>query len=292
MNLRLRNMKLHELMHGKRTASHPLMKCVHCDYYVGSKGLLNHHMKVHEPNYGLEFMGPERQESMNSEDSEYDTSIPLEHKVDTLLEIARFKKYGCEKCPYATSKRNHFQRHVELHGSKQKCKCDFCDYSVPTNNLLSQHMRLHFQPNQNLLAAQSILNLQYLPEMPADVALASMMTNNDAKHPVSITHDHIDLYENAPEDAEPKKLYRCDRCPYANIRRDHLLAHLRCHMIKNEFACPYCDYSVGKTHVLMQHVKVHFSPLPELSDWLSENGDPERIKEVKSKDIGEAIEVV
>ncbi|XP_053402465.1 uncharacterized protein LOC123548380 isoform X2 [Mercenaria mercenaria] len=296
MNIRLRNMKLHELMHGKRSATHPLMKCPHCDYYVGSKGLLAHHMKVHQPNYGIDYIGQEkekdRRDSRASEDSEMDSSIATENKVDTLLEITRFKKYGCEKCPYASSKRSRFQRHVEMHGSKQKCKCDFCDYSVPTMNLLNQHMRLHFEPNQNLLAAQSILNLQYLPEMPADVALASMMTNNDSKNPVSITHDHIDLYENQPEDLEPKKLYRCDRCPYANIRRDHLLAHLRCHMVKNEYACPYCDYSVGKTHVLVQHVKVHFSPLPEFSEWLAENGDKERIKEVKNKDMKEAMEVV
>ncbi|WAR11682.1 ZN845-like protein [Mya arenaria] len=296
MNLKLRNMRLHELMHGKRSSRNPLMKCPMCDYYVASRGLLGQHMKVHRPNYGHEFLqhGNMRMgnESVGSEDSEVDNSISLEKKIETLLQITRFKKFGCEKCPYASSKRARFQRHVELHGSKQKFKCDFCDYSVPTQNLLNQHTRLHFEPNQNLLAAQSILNLQCLPEMPADVALASMMANKDAKNPVSITHDHIELYENQTEDLEPKKLYRCDRCPYANVRRDHLLAHLRCHMVKHEFACPYCDYSVGKTHVLVQHVKVHFSPLPELSEWLAENGDTERMKELKGKNYVEAIEVV
>ena len=294
MNIRLRNMRLHELMHGKRPSSHPLIKCPHCDYHVGSKGLLAHHLKVHQPNYDIEMLGldKERRDSLASEDSEQDMSFSMESKVDTLLEIARYKKYGCEKCPYASAKKNRFQRHVELHGSKQKYKCDYCDYSVPSANLLHQHLKLHFEPNQNLLAAQSILNLQHLPQMPADVALASMMTNSDPKHPVSVTHDHIDLFENAPEDAEPKKLYRCDRCPYANVRRDNLLAHLRCHMTKNEYMCPYCDYSVGKTHVLVQHVKVHFSPLPELSEWITENGDQQRMKEVKEKNITEALEIM
>ena len=296
MNLRLRNLRLHELMHGRRSATNTLMKCPHCNYYVGSKGLLAHHLKVHQPDYGMDFL-PSIDDSSDkrseaSEDSEMEQPIPIQNKVDTLFEIARFKKYGCEKCPYASAKRAHFQRHVELHGSRQKCKCSFCDYSVPSMNLLSQHTKLHFEPNQNLLAAQSILNLQHLPEMPADVALSSMMANVvDSKHPVSVTHDHLELYENAPEDCEPKKIYRCDRCPYANIRRDHLLAHLRCHMTKNEYVCPYCDYSVGKTHVLMQHVKVHFSPLPELSDWLIQSGDTERIKQTKERDLKEAIEL-
>lgn len=45
-NIRSRNMQLHEMMHGPRDSSHPLMKCPYCDYYVGSKGLLSHHMKV------------------------------------------------------------------------------------------------------------------------------------------------------------------------------------------------------------------------------------------------------
>ncbi|KAH3773201.1 uncharacterized protein LOC127846484 [Dreissena polymorpha] len=296
MNMRPRNMRLHELMHGKRNTGQTLVKCPHCDYHVSSRSLLGHHLRVHRPDYGSDFLEHgnkfDQSDSFASEDSEIDSSISLEKKIDTLLEITRFKKYGCEKCPYSSAKRSRFQRHVELHGSKQKYKCDFCDYSVPTMNLLTQHTKLHFEPNQNLLAAQSILNLQYLPEMPADVALASMMTRNDAKNPVSITHDHIDLYENQTEDLEPKKLYRCDRCPYANVRRDYLLAHLRCHMVKNEFACPYCDYSVGKTHVLLQHVKVHFSPLPELSEWLAENGNTERLKEIKNKDLEEVIEVV
>ena len=45
-NVRARNMQLHEMMHGPRASPHPLMKCPYCDYYVGSKGLLSHHMKV------------------------------------------------------------------------------------------------------------------------------------------------------------------------------------------------------------------------------------------------------
>ena len=302
MNLKLRNMKLHELMHGKRSSTNTLLKCPMCDYYVASRGLLGQHMRVHKPNYANEFLhhgnmralGPNGAgaSKSNGEDADIETSVSLEKKVETLLQITRFKKFGCEKCPYASAKRSRFQRHVELHGSKQKFKCDFCDYSVPTQNLLNQHTRLHFEPNQNLLAAQSILNLQNLPEMPADVALASMMANKDAQNPVSITHDHIELYENQPEDLEPKRLYRCDRCPYANVRRDHLLAHLRCHMTKNEYACPYCDYSIGKTSVLVQHVKVHFSPLPELYDWLAENGDTERLRELRGRKLIEGVEVV
>jgi uncharacterized Zn-finger protein len=62
---------------------------------------------------------------------------------------------------------------------------------------------------------------------------------------ISVIHDHLELYENDESlslDAGPRKLYRCDRCPYANVRRDHLLTHLRFHLTTSQFQCPYCDY--------------------------------------------------
>ena len=82
-----------------------------------------------------------------------------------MLEISRFKKYSCEKCPYASGKRSHFLRHMELHGSRQRHTCQYCDYSVPSITLLAQHQRIHLMPNQNLLATQSFSNLQHLKEV-------------------------------------------------------------------------------------------------------------------------------
>jgi KRAB domain-containing zinc finger protein len=303
MNLRLRNLRLHQLMHGYRKSKNPLLKCPHCDYYVGSKGLLSHHLKVHQPSYRADTSLDLTMDLNNGEDNgalleEMEDSnsdvadITYDNKVDTLYEIARWKKYSCEKCPYASAKKSHYERHVALHGSKQRCQCQYCDYSVPSNNLLNQHQKLHMTPNQNLLAVQSLSNLQMLSEVPADVALSSALPPLDKKgtFAVSITHDHMDMYENSSElDVEPKKLYRCDRCPYANVRRDHLLAHLKFHMVKSELACPYCDYSVSKQHLLTQHIGVHFCPLPELSSWLAQNGEMDRVKQIKNPDLSEAL---
>lgn len=303
-NIRLRNLRLHQLMHGMRSSVHPLMKCPHCDYYVGSKGLLSHHLKVHQQQYvpdpndntisEMEMMEGINLESEDLEDKE--TEISHENRVDALLEIAHFKKFCCERCPYASAKRTHFERHIELHGSKQRYTCDYCDYGVPSNNLLVQHRKLHFSPNPNLVATQSISNLQRLPEIPADLALASVLPPMDSNDftPLALTHDHLDLYENAEpekEDSEPKKLYRCDRCPYSNTRRDHMLTHLKFHMVQSELACPYCDYSVSKNHLLTQHIRVHFCPLPELANWLTENGQKDRIEQAKDQDLSEALQI-
>ncbi|KAL8608397.1 hypothetical protein ACOMHN_002630 [Nucella lapillus] len=312
-NIRSRNVRLHELMHGWRRSDHPLMKCPHCDYLVGAKGLLSHHMKVHNQQYRpdpldsttFDLESREQAPGLSSISAEMDDEassvfvspdIPQRQKVDTLLEISRFKKYSCEKCPYASGKRSHFMRHMELHGSRQRFVCQYCDYAVPSMNLLHQHQRIHLMPNQNLLASQSFSNLQHLKEVPADVALASALPPTDSSESVTINviHDHLELYENDDNnafDATPKKLYRCDRCPYANVRRDHLLTHLRFHLAKSHFHCPYCDYSAPKQQLLTQHIRVHFCPLPELSEWLIENGQSERAQEVNDIDITKALEV-
>ncbi|CAL1532373.1 unnamed protein product [Lymnaea stagnalis] len=292
-NTRARNMQLHEMMHGPRDSIHALAKCPYCDYYVGSKGLLSHHIKVHQKNYGST---PENDPEFGEndefmEESEHDV-LP-QPKVDTLLQISRFKRFGCERCPYASAKRQHFERHLELHGSRQRYTCQYCDYSVPSSNLLLQHTKLHMMPNQNLLASQSITNLQHLSEVPADVALASALppADTDTTVTISVIHDHLGLYENSIYDAEPKKLYRCDRCPYANVRRDYLLSHLKFHMVPSVLVCPYCDYSAPKQPLLTQHIRVHFCPLPELSDWLLENGQTERETGQRHIDLAEALKV-
>ncbi len=176
-----------------------------------------------------------------------------------VLEKATLRKWCCDKCPYATMKHMQFERHVVLHDSRQRYMCEYCDYSVPSYHMLVQHRKLHLEPNPNLLSAQSVQNLQKLPEVAADVAAAADFTGRDDTCGRFGIHDEMNLYENSSDFAEPKKLYRCDRCPYTNVRRDHLLSHLKFHMVRSALECPYCDYSVSKVHLLNQHIRVHFN---------------------------------
>ena len=319
-NVRATNLKMHEKMHGFKEANKEQLQCPHCDYSVGNKGLLTHHLKVHSATYDplqelfgdaggekdenannspmKEVVVPEKVETSPAKVEEQSPSKEVEEfappptvpakvkpflpKLTTadiaalknnpgftisydektgerILERTKFKKWCCERCPYATAKRGQFERHLQLHGCKQTYVCDFCDYSVPTYNLLLQHKRLHLLPNPNLLSVQSITNLQHLPEATTEIALLTELYSADKKNAtVGGIHDNWELYENTAQFTEPKKLYRCDRCPYTNVRRDHLLQHLKFHMIPSDLKCPYCDYSVSKQHLLLQHVKVHF----------------------------------
>jgi hypothetical protein len=57
--------------------------------------------------------------------------------------------------------------------------------------------------------------------------------------------------------------------------------------------CAFCS-SAPKQQLLTQHLRVHFCPLPELSDWLLENGQSERAQEVSDRveaDVGEAVKM-
>ena len=293
-NVRGVNLRLHEKMHGYRGISSvtgkELLKCPYCDYHVANKGLLTHHVKVHSHQYrpGIDEINDTEKIGSDNEDNEDDTfSMSTTSKTEVkspqlnvkdlpknvayyvkyddntgehILERVLTKKWSCEKCPYVSGKKAQFERHVLLHGSKQKYLCEYCDYSVPAYQLLVEHRKLHLKPNPNLLSVQSILNLQQLPEVPADVAAAANFTGSSAgSESNSVNGDELNLYENSSQFKEPKKLYRCDRCPYTNVRRDYLLTHLKFHMTRSELTCPYCDYSVHQPNLLNQHIRVHFT---------------------------------
>ncbi|ELT93745.1 hypothetical protein CAPTEDRAFT_227359 [Capitella teleta] len=289
-NVRLACLHMHEKMHEKREkGDKEVFHCHHCSYSVGNKGLLNMHMRVHAQQYvpGVDQVNDiEKEEGAEDDEVEEDVVLPekqvysrdltsqfdmekLPQKTDYyikyndkteehVLERAIYKKWCCEKCPYATMKKGQFEKHCLLHGSSQKYACEFCDYSVPGYHLLLQHQKLHLSPNPNLLSVQSISNLHRLPTIPADVAAAANFDPEYGGQPEPIK-EVPQLYENSSEFEEPKKQFRCDRCPYSNARRDMLLSHLKFHLLKSELKCQFCDYSVSKQHLLNQHMKIHFN---------------------------------
>jgi len=135
--------------------------------------------------------------------------------------------WRCDRCPYVTAKRSQHRTHRQLHGSGQRHTCRLCDYSVGGLHLLMQHVRLHHRQETDTHAEPH--RAQDPPE---------------------------DTQTNSPlKDLRP--VFRCDRCPYSNSRRDHLLCHARFHSSDGPLRCPQCDYSVSKVHLLTQHLRVH-----------------------------------
>ena len=176
-----------------------------------------------------------------------------------ILERVAVQKFNCDRCPYATLLRLNFERHVLLHGCKQRFTCEFCDYSVHTYKLLLQHKKLHLMPNPNLLSMQSLSNLMKLPDISADVAAAAdFPMNKDDPISTKGVHDHMALYENSESFMEPKQMYRCERCPFVDSLKENLLSHLKFHMNRSALQFSYCDFSASKPDVLSMHVRFHF----------------------------------
>jgi len=142
--------------------------------------------------------------------------------------------WRCDRCPYVTAKRSQHQTHRQLHGSCQRHTCRLCDYSVGGLHLLMQHVRLHHGQ----------------PDIDPD-------TSTRPERPISNDPPPEDGGQTSSSSKQDRQLFRCDRCPYANSRRDHLLCHSRFHDSGGPLRCPQCDYSVSKVHLLTQHMRVH-----------------------------------
>lgn len=264
----------HRQFHRPRNT--PAFKCDQCPYWVSQKRLLAQHTKVHSQEYrerhATSLVTPwtscveSKQESKpvlytnNETERENEKSVSgncgmvsscgegdeldntknfprssgwenvsdLENqdKFQDQCEISEHQlvdKFECRDCPFFTSNHSMYEEHLSQHGSSQKFLCSECNFSVGTLNLLRQHRKLH--ENKDGMAGEKATKL---PNAEDD------------------THYN-----------ESKKAYCCDKCPYSNARRDHLLCHMKFHQIRSELQCSHCNYSVSRVHLLNQHLRVH-----------------------------------
>jgi KRAB domain-containing zinc finger protein len=164
--------------------------------------------------------------------------------------------WRCDQCPYVTAKRSQRDSHRLLHGSQQRHTCNVCNYSVSGLHLLLQHVKLHPQhhfkttSNKNQKESRSPAKLSRNDKTaPAQPTVHSGDGQKVEKSPGMTPVHNVTT--------GTKTIYRCDRCPYSNARRDHLLCHARFHSGSGPLVCPHCDYSVSKVHLLTQHIRVH-----------------------------------
>jgi hypothetical protein len=95
-------------------ADYPLLKCPHCDYYVGAHGLLSHHLKVHQRQYRYDSsdatfaleskeVSPSKVKAdgtdEDSEDSSAPPEIPQRHKVNEVFRNIRVVGQKTTKIP-------------------------------------------------------------------------------------------------------------------------------------------------------------------------------------------------
>lgn len=60
------------------------------------------------------------------------------------------------------------------------------------------------------------------------------------------------------------ELWHCERCPFVGQDSESLQKHITLHMNKRMYECLYCNYSVPTYYYLLEHMKLHQNPNPNL----------------------------
>jgi hypothetical protein len=199
--------------------------------------------------------------------------------------------WHCDRCPYATAKRSQLETHRHLHGSAQRHTCDKCDYSVSGVHLLLQHVRLHNNDKPAVATDTDGTKDQRHPKETTGqgetcTPIELPRSQPQQQHPKSVSPD-IGSSVALPltTSATVRTVYKCDKCPYSNARRDLLLCHARFHSGAGPLLCPHCDYSVSKVHLLTQHLRVHKL---EVENAILNRSPPQSLKSALSAHLNQS----
>ena len=150
--------------------------------------------------------------------------------------------YQCEKCPYATYKKNFLDSHMKIHGQRNeiggKLKCKQCEYEATDLPSFLQHKLTHSQMSQDQTSA-------------AD-------DNKDGDSDSASPKDDLAAHSMRHR-RKPIRQYKCSKCPYVCFKKNGLEFHETMHEPRGEDAhkCLYCDYNVYNLSLLKQHLRLH-----------------------------------
>lgn len=238
-------MQFHKALHG----SGGQYRCTRCSYAVASPKNMAAHGRLHAGS----------------------TSAP-----STTIHLQQMKPYRCPKCPAMFNKVARFQRHVSLHGVKNRYRCDQCDYAVRYAANLIKHKQVHhqnvtpshrFDENDQLSIRPVNMKSKDTPTLQAVFPLRFVSGKTAQKSATTPLQQHQQnkewLHESVnhviAEDIDPKtRVFRCNRCPYIHGRKDAVQNHLRRHVAYQGLCCPHCDYYTMHMCFLRDHMKLHF----------------------------------
>lgn len=209
--------------------------------------------------------------------------------IDKLTGKSREKRYKCSKCPSAFEKVEQYTVHSNLHGSSHKYRCRICDYSVKFFANFMMHIKRHkyhermeaqtsgeTPPLDNDLKYEPIISKENSSQ--GEKVVSSKTQNEEQSNKenleetdlTTIERQHLLLQNKkgvgeAPkkEDEKERRVYYCQYCPYANIRRDAVDSHSMRHRANGGFGsykCTFCDYTASQPNFIREHTKVHFRP--------------------------------
>ncbi|XP_071519036.1 uncharacterized protein [Panulirus ornatus] len=207
--------------------------------------------------------------------------------IDKVTGKSREKRYKCNKCPSAFEKTEQYHVHSNLHGSNHKYKCRICDYSVKFYanfmmhiNRHKYHERMVSQSDGSPLPVDNDLKyepvISYGDTSQGDKGARNRMedlANKENLEDADLTtseRQHLLLQNkkgcaesSKKDDEKERRVYYCQYCPYANIRRDAVDSHSLRHHANGGYGvyrCTFCDYTASQPNFIREHTKVHFRP--------------------------------
>ena len=194
--------------------------------------------------------------------------------------------FVCDLCGYWATHRRILVQHDKVHtaeyglinrrtsspqkmtlsqlGHSSPAKSDVCEYylnydSMETNNL-----------KQSLIASK-VKNAKITPEslQPVEIILNSEGNRVLASPPKSNDPNIMNSYVvnrsgHILSNGSFRKMHRCRRCPYTNVRLANVKQHEAMHGMKGKehralLKCQFCDYYCGNKGLLSHHLKVNES---------------------------------
>ncbi|KAK3887418.1 hypothetical protein Pcinc_008477 [Petrolisthes cinctipes] len=207
--------------------------------------------------------------------------------IDKVTGRSREKRYKCQKCPSAFEKVEQYNVHSNLHGSSHKYKCRICDYSVKFYANFMMHINRHKYHER--IISQTEGSAPPVDTDPKYEPIISVFMDSSSSEKVrshiedsgnkenleeadltTTERQHLLLQnkkgvtDSAKRDEEKeRKVYYCQYCPYANVRRDAVDSHSLRHHANGgygSYRCTFCDYTASQPNFIREHTKVHFRP--------------------------------
>ena len=266
-------------------------KCKFCPYFVVAKRLLHQHMRLH--------MQDMQQRQKEAAMRGYVTPV----KKGSVFRSSSPgsctpKKYRCTNCPYTSNSKNDFLYHKQFHRQRPSCeyKCDYCDYWVTHKRLIRQHMKIHdnvpspalstsvhSSPCKSDITESSVIHdtvqLAMYKQRMISAKIAPSISQKPVVSPMKIACSVGNKPSYAMKNGVYRKMHKCAKCPYMNLRLRNLRLHELMHGNRKSksgqlLKCPHCDYTVGSKGLLSHHLKVHQPGyMAEMTDMSSGNDD-------------------
>ncbi|XP_070535323.1 zinc finger protein 420-like [Ptychodera flava] len=172
----------------------------------------------------------------------------------------KLKEFVCDLCPYKSTMKGYFRRHLHTHQQSKLFKCSYCEFESPHKPVVVNHERVHTgeKPYTCKVCQYSCRQQGHL--------VAHMRTHTGDK-PYKCKHcdyataqsSHLKTHMKRHTGVRP---YKCTYCNYTCSEKSTLVIHLRIHTGEKPFKCYLCNYCSGRKSHLQEHMKTHTGEKP------------------------------